>query len=75
MILLSSIYIIYRSLVEYGKDNIKHLKTVFEFLKKKELYFKMSKCGFGKTSFVYLGYIVGNGHLKIDPTKVEFIVK
>jgi hypothetical protein len=35
----------------------------------------MSKCGFGKTSFVYLGYIVGNGHLKIDPTKVELIVK
>ena len=35
----------------------------------------MSKCEFGKTSLVYLGYIVGGGQLKIDPTKVEVIVK
>jgi hypothetical protein len=34
----------------------------------------MSKCEFGKTSLVYLGYIVGNGQLKIDPSKVEVIV-
>jgi hypothetical protein len=35
----------------------------------------MSKCEFGKTSLVYLGYIVGNGQLKIDSAKVEVIVK
>jgi hypothetical protein len=52
-----------------------HVKTVFELLKKEKLYIKLSKCEFGKTSLVYLGYIVGNGKLKIDPTKVEFIVK
>ena len=34
----------------------------------------MSKCEFGKTSLVYLGYIVGGGELKIDPSKVEVIV-
>jgi hypothetical protein len=56
------------------EDHIMRFKTVFEFLKKEKLYVKMSKCEFGKTSLVYLGYIVGNGQLKIDPTKVEVIV-
>ena len=34
----------------------------------------MSKCEFGKTYLVYLGYIVGGGELKIDPSKVEVIL-
>ena len=34
----------------------------------------MSKCEFGKKFLVYLGYIVGDGKLKIDPSKVEIIV-
>jgi hypothetical protein len=55
--------------------HIKHVKIVFELLKKEKLYIKLSKCEFGKISLVYLGYIVGNGQLKIDPTKIEVIVK
>ena len=39
------------------------------------MYVKFSKYEFGKTSLVYLGHIVGNGQLKIDPSKVEVIVK
>ena len=35
----------------------------------------MSKFKFAKTSLVYLGYVVGNGQLKVDPAKVECIVK
>jgi hypothetical protein len=34
----------------------------------------LSKCEFGKTSLVYLGYVVGNGQLKVDPSKVEVIL-
>jgi len=34
----------------------------------------MSKCEFGKTSLVYLCHIIGGGELKIDPSKVDFIV-
>jgi hypothetical protein len=34
----------------------------------------LSKYEFGKTSLLYLGYIVGGGELKIDPSKVEVIV-
>jgi hypothetical protein len=35
----------------------------------------MSKCEFGKTALIYLGHIVGGGQLKIDPSKLEVIVK
>jgi hypothetical protein len=43
-------------------------------LEKEKLYINKSKCEFDKTSLVYLGYIVGNGQLKIDPSKLEVIV-
>ena len=44
------------------------------FWKKENLYVKLSKCEFGKTSLNYLGHIVGGGELKIDPSKVAIIV-
>ena len=46
---------------------------MLEVLKREEVFIKMSKCEFGKTSSVYLGYIVGDGHLKIDTSKVEVL--
>ena len=56
-------------------DHVIHVKKVFEILRKEKLYVKMSKCEFAKTSLVYLGYVVANSQLKVDPTKVECIVK
>jgi hypothetical protein len=57
------------------EDHIMHVKIVFEILNKEKLYINFSKCEFGKPYLVYLGYIVGNGLLNIDPTKVDVIVK
>ena len=57
------------------EEHIKHVKQVLEVLQREKLYLKMSKCEFGKTSLVYLGYIIGGGQLKIDPYKVEVIFK
>ena len=51
-----------------------HVKQSLDVLKRKNLYVKLSKCEFGRTSLNYLGYIVGGGELKIDPSKVEVIV-
>jgi hypothetical protein len=56
------------------EEHVKHVKQVLDVLKKENLYLKMSKCEFGKTSLVYLGHIVGGGELKIDPSKVDVIV-
>ena len=56
------------------EDHLKHVKQTLDVLKKENLYVKLSKCEFGKTSLNYLGHIVGGGELKIDPSKVEVIV-
>jgi len=51
-----------------------HVNKVLDVLRKEQLFLKMSKCEFGKTSLVYLGHIVGGCELKIDPSKVEVIL-
>ena len=56
-------------------DHVTHVKRVLDVLRKEKLYVKMSKCKFVKTSLVYLGYVIGNGELKVDPVKIECIVK
>ena len=55
-------------------EHVCHVKKVLDVLKREELHVKFSKCEFGKTSLVYLGHIVSNGQLKIDPSKLEMIV-
>ena len=55
-------------------EHIKHVKKVLDVLQRENFYVKPSKCEFGRTSLNYLGYIVGGGELKIDPSKVEVIV-
>ena len=56
------------------EDHVKHVKQTLDVLKRENIYVKLSKCEFGRTSLNYLGYIVGGGELKIDPSKVEVIV-
>ena len=51
-----------------------HVNKILDVLRKEQLFLKMSKCEYGKTSLVYLGHIVGGGELKIDPSKVEVIL-
>ena len=56
------------------EEHVKHVKKVLDVLVREKLDLKMSKGEFGKTYLVYLGYIVGGGELRIDPSKVEVIV-
>ena len=45
------------------EEHIVHVKKVLDVLKREKLYVKMSKCEFAKNSLVYLGNIIGGGHL------------
>ena len=56
------------------EEHVMHVNKVLDALRKEQLFLKMSKCEFGKNYLVYLGHIVGGGELKIDPSKVDFIV-
>jgi hypothetical protein len=56
------------------EEHVHHVRKILSVLHREKLFVKLSKCEFGKTCLVYLGYIVGGGELKIDPSMVEVIV-
>lgn len=43
------------------KDNLEHLRRVFQCLKKAGLTINLSKCAFARVETEYLGYTIGNG--------------
>jgi len=52
-----------------------HIPQVFEVLREAKLFLKMSKCEFVRKNLIYLGHIVGEGQLKIDPSKVKVVMQ
>jgi hypothetical protein len=48
---------------------------VLETLKKHQLMANLKKYEFAQQSLVYLGYVIGGGKLKINPAKMEAIMK
>ncbi len=50
------------------------VKQVFAILRKHKFYAKLSKCEFGKSQTEFLGHIVGNGGIRMLPTKVQAIL-
>ena len=57
-----------------NKDNLEcYTKSVLESLRKADLYLKPSKCEFCKTKIEYLGLIIKEGKMIMDPTKLNGI--
>jgi reverse transcriptase-like protein len=52
------------------KDHQKYVAHMLNVLLKHDLYLKPEKCSFHKKEVEYPGVIVGNGKIKMDPTKV-----
>jgi hypothetical protein len=48
---------------------MKHLQLVLLKLREAQLYAKLSKCEFGKTSIHYLGHIISDAGVSTDPEK------
>ena len=51
-------------------DHLKHVKAVFQLLRQHHLCVKRSKCSFGASSVGYLGHIISENGVAMDPTKV-----
>ena len=49
------------------------IKQVFKILKDNKLYLKPAKCEFEVLMVKFLGYIIGNGEIQMDPAKVKAI--
>ena len=55
------------------KDHVQHVDMVLKLLEEKQLYAKTSKCFFGVQEVEYLGHIVSQEGVKVDPNKIKAI--
>lgn len=55
------------------KEHLQHLRLVFAKLREKKLYTKIEKCEFLSRSLSFLGFIVSQKGISMDPSKVEAI--
>jgi hypothetical protein len=50
-----------------------YIHLVLDILEQHDLYLKPEKCAFEQKEINYLGVIVGEGTLKMDPKKIQGI--
>ncbi|GJS19333.1 hypothetical protein Tco_0447965 [Tanacetum coccineum] len=55
------------------KEHKEQLKTILELLKKEEMYAKFSKCKFWIHTVKFLGHVIDNSGIHVDPTKIEAV--
>ncbi|MBW0577198.1 hypothetical protein O181_116913 [Austropuccinia psidii MF-1] len=56
------------------EEHVKHVASVLQILRDKNLFAKASKCVFHASSVEYLGYVVSSDGLKMDSSKVQQIL-
>jgi hypothetical protein len=52
-------------------DHLDHVDRVLHLLSQHQLFLKQSKCAFGASEVEYLGHIVGNNGVRVDPKNIE----
>ena len=57
------------------EDHETHLRVVLETLRKEQLYAKLSKCEFWLRGVSFLGHIVSEEGIRVDPKKIEVIIE
>ncbi|GJW89871.1 putative reverse transcriptase domain-containing protein [Tanacetum coccineum] len=55
------------------EEHAEHLKLILELLKKEELYTKFSKCEFWLSKVQFLGHVIDNEGIHVDPAKIGSI--
>ncbi|GKA14708.1 putative reverse transcriptase domain-containing protein, partial [Tanacetum coccineum] len=56
------------------QEHEEHLKIILELLKKEELYAKFSKCEFWIPKVQFLGHVIDNKGIHVDPAKIESVI-
>jgi hypothetical protein len=57
------------------KDHLSHLHTVLTILSTNSLFAKESKCRFGVTSVDYLGHVISEQGVSVDPSKIIVVLE
>ena len=53
------------------EEHEEHLRSVLQILQERQLYAKMSKCEFWLEEVGFLGHVISQGGIAVDPSKVE----
>jgi hypothetical protein len=64
--------LIYSRMME---EHDEHLRLVLQCLRENKLYGKLSKCSFYQSRIHYLGHVISDEGIIVDPTKVEAIME
>jgi hypothetical protein len=57
------------------EEHDEHLRLVLQCLRENKLYGKLSKCSFYQSKIHYLGHVISDEGIIMDPTKVEAIME
>ncbi|GJR64619.1 putative reverse transcriptase domain-containing protein [Tanacetum coccineum] len=55
------------------QEHAEHIKLILELLKKEQLYAKFSKCEFWIPKVQFLGHVIDNQGIRVDPAKIESV--
>ncbi|GAU10196.1 hypothetical protein TSUD_418680, partial [Trifolium subterraneum] len=56
------------------QEHAEHLRIVLNILREKQLYAKFSKCEFWLSEVKFLGHVISQGGVSVDPSKVEAVL-
>ena len=56
---------------EHQRCHKQYIHIILDILEQNNLYLKLEKCAFEQEEIDYLGVIVGQGKLKMDPKKIQ----
>jgi hypothetical protein len=56
------------------EDHDEHLRVVLQKLRESQLYAKLSKCEFWLKEVSFLGHIISEGGISVDPSKVKDVL-
>jgi hypothetical protein len=54
-------------------EHLQHMRQVFQLLREQKLALKRTKCSFGETQVGYLGHIISDKGVVMDPAKIEAV--
>jgi hypothetical protein len=54
-------------------EHLQHMRQVFQLLREQKLALNSTKCSFGETQVGYLGHIISDKGVAMDPAKIEAV--
>ena len=73
-----SVIVFIDDILVYSKtqeEHVEHLREVLETLRRENLYAKFSKCEFWLREVQFLGHLVNQSGISVDPAKVEAVMR